>query len=174
MIVEPEPDVLEILVASLSRRFNAYITCAKDAETCLQAILTEPHDLIITELELDGLSGLQLAEQLSSLGTRPMILLGDHVTCSDAVAAMRLGVRDIFRKPFAVAELLDAAEQMIRQDLETRRRAARYHRLRDLVRQVVRERRDLDRRVELVCKDLVDAHRRLARRVAEVKASHAN
>ncbi len=37
--------------------------------------------------------------------------------------------------------------------------------MRELVRRVIRERRDLNRRVELVCRDLVGAHRRLVTRV---------
>ena len=171
MVVEPAPDVLEILVASLSRRFNAYITCAKDAGTCLECELTDPHEVLIAELELEGSSGLHLAEQVLSLGPRPVILIGDRITSAAAIAAMRIGVRDLFRKPFAVTALLDSAERALRAHREWVRRAARYHRLRELVRQAVRDRRDLNRRVDLVCKDLVEAHRRLARRVAEVKAT---
>ena len=56
------------------------------------------------------------------------------------------------------------------------RHAARYRRLRELVHRVIRERRDLNRRIELVCRDLVEAHRRLVHRVVEsegMRSSHS-
>ncbi len=169
LVVEPEPEIVEVLVACLSRRLHARITCVADARGCLDSELLEPHDLIITELELRDSDGLRLARELMSLGSRPIILLADQATCSDAIEAMRLGIRDVFRKPFPVDELLDSVERLIRAHVETRRRAARYHRMRELVRHVVRERRSLNRRVELVCRDLVGAHRRLVRRVTETQ-----
>jgi hypothetical protein len=45
--------------------------------------------------------------------------------------------------------------------------------MRELVRHVIRERRDLNRRIELVCRDLVEAHRRLVHRVVEFKGSQS-
>ena len=139
-----------------------------DAQSCLDSELSQPHDLIIAELELRDSDGLRLTQELLSLGSRPIILLADNATCSEMIEAMRLGVRDVFRKPFPVAELLDAVERLVRSQTEARRRAVRYHRMRELVQHVVRERRDLNRRVDLVCRDLVNAHRRLVQRITEV------
>ncbi len=167
LIVEPAPEIVEILVASLSRRLDAHITCVADAESCLDSELGQPHDLIIAEFELLDSDGLRLARELLSLGSRPIILLASNATCAEIIEAMRLGVRDVFRKPFPVAELLESVERLIGSQTEARRRAARYHSMRELVRHVVRERRDLNRRVDLVCRDLVNAHRRLVQRMTE-------
>ena len=169
MLVEPDSETVEILVASLTRRFDAHISCVVDAETCLDVELVEPHDLVIAEWELGESDGLRLAEQLLSLSDRPVILMAEAPSAEDAVAALRTGVKDLFCKPFAVGELLDAAGRILDGHDLKRRRQVKYHRLRKLVRRVIRERRDLNKRIELVCRDLVDAQRRLVNRVAEVE-----
>ena len=189
LLVEPDSQVCEILVASLARRFGTHITCVADADSALDADMLDPHHLVIAELALDQPSdvhppsadlsacvsrGMKLAEQLARLsgfcgpsdpGRRPLILLAHELTCDQAIEAMRAGVVDLFRKPFPVASLLDAAEQALHNYRLRRQQAAKYRRMRDLVRQALRERRDLNRRMELLCRDLVGAHRRLVRRV---------
>ncbi len=64
IVVEPNPDIVEILVSSLSRRLNAHITCVADAESCLDLDLVDPRHLIITEMDLTDSDGIELAERL--------------------------------------------------------------------------------------------------------------
>ncbi len=165
LLVEPDAEVLEILVAALARRFEAHITCVPDAESCLDVEMVDPHELVIAELNLEDSSGLELTEKLMALSARPVILLANEPTCDEAIEAMRLGVRDLFRKPFPVEDLLDAARRAVLGFDLRRRRTAKYRRMRELVRRVIRERRNLNRRVELICRDLVGAQRRLVHRV---------
>ena len=165
LLVEPDAELLEILVASLARRFDPHITCVSNAASCLDLELVDPHDLVIAELDLEDSHGVLLAERLLSLGNRPIILLADEPTSDDVIDAMRVGVRDMFRKPFPVEQLLDAADAALRDHSVHRRRAVKYRRMRELVRRVVSERRDLNRRIDLVCRDLVGAQRRLVNRV---------
>lgn len=167
LLVEPDPQVLEILVASLARRFDAHVTCVADAESCLDVDLLTPHDLVIAEMSLEDSTGLELSEKLLSLSARPIILLGEEPTHEDAIDAMRSGVRDFFVKPFPVSELLDSAERLLTGYEIRRLHTVKYSRMRDLVRRVIRERRDLNRRIELLCRDLVGAQKRLVHRVAE-------
>jgi len=168
LVVEPDAEVLEILVGALVGRFDAHITCVDTAEACLDVEVVEPHDLVITELVLDDFDGIQLSEHLTSLSARPVIILCDEATTEQAVAALRLGVRDLLTKPFPVTDLLDAADRALSGHRLRHDYAVRYHRMRNLVRKAVRERRELNKRIELVCRDLVGAHRRLAHRVVEL------
>ncbi len=168
MLVEPDSEVLEILVAAMSDRFDAHITCVDSAESCLDVEVVDPHDLVVAELELEDASGLELSEHLMSLSHRPVVLLADAPSTEEAIAALRLGVRDLFTKPFPVSQLLESAQQAITGQHIRREHAVKYHRMRSLVRTAIRERRELNKRIELVCKDLVGAHRRLAHRVLEI------
>ena len=171
LVCEPDPDVLEILVASLSRRFDAHITCTADAATCLDAEVTEPHDLVIAELDDgNGQSG-SLIQQLIMFGPRPVIVLADRPSRDDLVRVVRAGVADIFCKPFPVEELLSSAREQLDENNIRRQKAVKYRRMRDMVRRVVRERRDLNRRMNLVCQDLVGAHRRLVERVLAIRGT---
>lgn len=170
LVVEPDGEVLEILVASLTRRFDAQITCVPDAGACLDTEMLDPHDLVITELELDDEDGLQLAEHLLALSQRPVILLANALSCEEAVEALRMGLRDVFRKPFPIEELLDATHRALAGFDLRRRRAIRYRRMRELVRRAIRERRELNQRLDLICRDLVQAQRRLVRRVMAIEA----
>lgn len=173
MVVEPDSEILEILVAGLSGRFDAHLTCVDSAESCLDVEVVDPHDLIVAELELADSSGLDLTEHLMALSHRPVVLLADEPSTEQVLAALRLGVRDLLPKPFPVSQLLDAAEQALSGHHMRREHAVKYHRMRGLVRTAIRERRELNKRIELVCKDLVGAHRRLAHRVLEIGGSQS-
>ena len=174
LLVEPDGEVLEILAPSLARRFDAHMTCVDDAVSCLDVELADPHDLVIAEFNLAGTDGLDLAGKLMALSHRPVILLGDDPTCDEVIEAMRLGVCDVFRKPFAVAHLLETADRELRYVDLRRRRVVKYRRMRDLVRRTIQERRNLNHRMELVCRDLVGAHRRLVHRVLAIEGVNSN
>jgi len=172
LVVEPDPQILEILVASLARRFDAHVTCVADAESCLDVDLITPHDLVISEMHMDDSCGIDLAQKLLSLGNRPIILMGEEPSSEEAITALRAGVRDVFVKPFPVSELLEAAEGMLTGHEMRRQHTVKYSRMRDMVRRVIRERRDMNRRIELLCKDLVGAQKRLVHRVAEYERTN--
>lgn len=169
LLVEPDPDLLEILVSGFAGRMDPRITCVDSADSALEVDLGEPHDLVITELRLRRFGGLRLASQLVSAAgfERPVVLLADRISGRRAVETARVGVRDIFIKPFMLSDLLDRAEELLEEYAMHRQFVARYHRMRELVRRVIRERRHLNHRTELICRDLVGAHRRLVHRVLE-------
>lgn len=172
LLVEPDPAIVELLVETLRHHFDAVVTCVAGAEACLGTDLYDPHDLVIAEWTLEDSDGLELTEHLHILSPRPVILLVDEPTSEDTVAALRAGVCDVFVKPFSISDLIDAADRALKTFQLKRRQAAKYRRMRELVRRVIRERRDLNHRMELVCKDLVEAHRRLAQRVLSLDASN--
>lgn len=165
LLVEDDPRMIEMLVEGLVRRFDAHLTCVAGAEEALDIEIVEPHDIVVAELALPGMDGLTLTRHMMELSDRPVILLAEEPGLSQAVEALRLGARDLFPKPFAVGDLLDSMERAMARAGQARRFRAKHRHLRQLVRRVLRERRDLNRRIELICKDLVGAHRRLVHRV---------
>lgn len=189
LLVEPDGEMLEMLVASLSRHVYAHITCVADADGCLDIELSDPHDLVITELALSdtpgmsrfpadpetSASGLDLCEQLLGMSNRPVILLADLPTCDDVLSALRIGIRDVLCKPFPIDELLEVTDRALCGQRLRRTRSAKYRRMREMVKRVLRERRDMSnrlaacqKRIDLVCRDLVSAQRRLTHRFAEL------
>jgi DNA-binding response OmpR family regulator len=173
MLAEDDPRILEMLVRSFVDRFDAHLTCVGSAEDALDVEVLEPHDIVVAELNLPGTDGLTMARHLLELSDRPVILLAEEPGSSHAIEALRLGVRDLFPKPFAIGDLLDSMERALDQAHQAHQLRVKHNNLRQLVRRVLRERRDLNRRIDLVCKDLVGAHRRLVQRVLATEPAEA-
>jgi DNA-binding response OmpR family regulator len=165
MLVEQDPRLLEMLVESCVRHFDAHLTCVASGEDALDVAVVEPHDIVVAELDLPCMDGLTLTQHLMELSDRPVILLADEPATAHAIEAMRLGARDLFSKPFAIGDLLGSMERALRRSQATQQMRAKHVRMRQLVRRVIRERRNLNQRIDLVCRDLVGAHRRLVHRV---------
>lgn len=174
MLFEREPGMVELLVAALTRRFNAHLTCVADAAMCLDTELIEPHDLAILDAGRDHDGGLDLAANLLSLGARPVVMLMDEPRVGAVIEAMRVGACVVFEKPFPITELLNIVAQALRTRAIERARSVKYARMREMVRRVIRERRELNGRMELVCRDLVGAQRRLVNRVLSLEEQMVN
>ena len=71
-------------------------------------------DLVITDLKLPGLNGLDLVRQLHAAKPRlPIILITAHGTTETAIEATKLGAFDYLLKPFEMEELLDLVERAV-------------------------------------------------------------
>ena len=104
-------DSLTALLEPLSIRILTY----SNAQDFLDSLETqEAPDCLITEVDLPGLSGLQLLEQLSRLGHRvPTIFLSRDGNVRTAVHAMRVGAVDFIEKPFINGTLLQNVKKII-------------------------------------------------------------
>ncbi len=95
--------------------------------------------------------------------------MGSDPSQYDLIEAMRCGVVDFFAKPFEIEQLLATMERTMGAYRASLTYRQRYERTRMLLRKVIRERRELNERIDLICKDLVGAHKRLAMRVLDRK-----
>jgi nitrogen regulation protein NR(I) len=74
----------------------------------------QPFDLVITDLKMPGLSGLELVEQLHAVKPKlPIILMTAFGTTETAIEATKLGAYDYLLKPFDMAELLDLVAKAV-------------------------------------------------------------
>ncbi len=174
MLFERAPDMVEMLVAALTRRFNANLTCVADGALCLDTELIDPHDMAIIDAGRDHEGGLDVASNLLSLGARPVVMLMDEPNSDAVIEAMRVGAANVFAKPFAMTQFLNYVGHAMRERAIERARAVKYARMREMIRRIIRERRELNGRVELVCRDLVGAQRRLVGRVLSLEEQMVN
>ena len=114
LIVDDREDNLQFLGEYiLASAGYAYIT-ARDGFTGLQKALTERPDLIIMDIRMPGLSGLEVLENLNQRGLRiPVILMTFHGSEETAVKAFRLGARDYVIKPFGADEMYQAMDRAL-------------------------------------------------------------
>jgi nitrogen regulation protein NR(I) len=90
-------------------RANGYdVTALSRGDTGLERALAEPFDVVVTDLKLPGLDGLDLVRQLHQAKPKlPIILVTAHGTTEIAIEATKWGAFDYVPKPFEVEELLD-------------------------------------------------------------------
>jgi signal transduction histidine kinase/DNA-binding response OmpR family regulator len=122
---------------------NGYrVQAATDGESALRIALEEQVDLVICDLVMPNLNGLELMEELRKAGKEtPTILMTFHGTEGTAVNAFRLGARDYIIKPFTVEEMVEAIDRALAE--------ARLRRERDeLTRHVFRANRQLEQHVK--------------------------
>jgi two-component system response regulator HydG len=93
---------------------------AHDGEAALERLAVTPADLVVTDLRMPKLDGMGLLAQLQARapGTRVVVITA-HGSERQAVAAMKAGATDYFRKPFEMDELL----AVVRRSLESTRLA---------------------------------------------------
>ena len=87
--------------------------CSNGAEA-LEALIREPATLVISDLEMPGITGIQLLEQirLEHPGTEFVILTG-NASVDSAVGALRMGAADYLRKPLRAEELRQVVDRVI-------------------------------------------------------------
>ncbi len=105
LIVDDEINMLKTLGAVL-RRDGHDIRGVSNASDALQVIETEQFDLILSDVKMPGISGLQFLETLRGRGIEtPVIMMTAYGTIDDAVHAMKLGADDYVTKPFPMDEI---------------------------------------------------------------------
>jgi len=112
LIVDDEPNVRRVLGTLLEQ--SGYATRrAESGEQALALVRVQDPDLVLTDLKMPGMDGLELLRRLKlSFPEIPVIVLTAHGTIETAVEAMKLGAYDFLTKPFdkpQVAERVAAA-----------------------------------------------------------------
>lgn len=116
LVVDDEAVLVETIAYNLEQ--SGYrVTTASDGNSALQAARTEHPDLIILDIMLPGMDGLEVCRQLrreSSTATTPIIMLtakGDEI---DKVVGLEVGADDYVTKPFGRRELLARVRALLR------------------------------------------------------------
>ena len=117
LIIEDEPKMRRLLEISLGEDGHTVHT-APDAETGLKCFQREAIDLILTDLKLPVMNGLEfLQEAKRSNASVPIVVMTAYGTVETAVEAMKAGASDYVLKPFSMAEL----RLVIRKELDVQR-----------------------------------------------------
>ena len=104
-----DDEVMLVIVQHLLQRLGYRLSGFADSQAALTANREQPRafDLIVTDFNMPGMSGLQLAAALAALRPDLPIILSSGYVTEDMLRtqAMRLGVRDVLHKENAVDEL---------------------------------------------------------------------
>ncbi|HEY2298880.1 MAG TPA: response regulator [Jatrophihabitans sp.] len=105
LIVEDERALLRALAMNLTAR-GYEVTEAESGTRALSAAADTEHDLIVLDLGLPDLSGLDVIKGVRAYSAVPIIVLSARTGTSEKVAALDLGADDYVTKPFSIDELL--------------------------------------------------------------------
>jgi two-component system KDP operon response regulator KdpE len=113
LVVDDEPQILRVMRASLPIRGYEVLTASSGKEA-LDQLGKQVPDLVILDLAMPEMSGLEVCRRVREFSTVPIIILSAKGTESDKVAALDLGADDYVTKPFGMDELLARARAVLR------------------------------------------------------------
>ena len=116
LVVDDEEDILELVRYNLVRE-GYQVRCASSGEKCLQKVASEKPDLIVLDLMLPGIDGLEVTKILQSDSKTkhvPIIMLTAKGEEADIVTGLELGADDYVTKPFSPRILIARVRAVIR------------------------------------------------------------
>jgi len=105
LVVDDEPQITRVLRTSLSSQ-GYDIRIANDGETALEILKDWPADLVITDLSMPNMDGLELCRRLRAKSQVPIVVLSVKGEERTKVRALDAGADDYVTKPFGMNELL--------------------------------------------------------------------
>jgi two-component system response regulator MprA len=165
LVVDDDPNVLRVMKRGLVYAGYA-VDEASTGENALAAARERPPDLVVLDVMLPGVDGLEVCRRLRLVNPQlPILLLTARDRVPDRVAGLDAGADDYLVKPFAFDELLARVRALLRR---TRASEGEVYRYADLaINPATREVRRADRPIELTAReyDLLEFLTRHARQV---------
>src|SRR5690349_15974114 len=113
LVVDDEPQILRVMRVSLPARGYNIVTAA-DGEQALDEIHKQVPDLIVLDLAMPGMGGLEACRRIREFSSVPIIVLSAKGSESDKIAALDMGADDYVTKPFNLDELLARIRAVLR------------------------------------------------------------
>ncbi|MCJ8326204.1 MAG: response regulator transcription factor [Campylobacterales bacterium] len=104
LMVEDDSELAEVLSQYL-KKFNIHVTNYEDPFLALSALKLSSYDLVILDLTLPGMDGLDVCKKILSYHDIPIIISSARSDITDKVIALQLGADDYLPKPYDPREL---------------------------------------------------------------------
>ena len=113
LIIEDDPEIIKLLEIHLTDLI--YTTSkATDGEVGLQMALNNDYDLILLDLTLPSMDGVEICKKLRASKNTPVIMLTAKSEEIDRVLGLEIGADDYITKPFSIRELLARVKAVMR------------------------------------------------------------
>jgi two-component system response regulator RegX3 len=113
LLVEDEPSLVETVRYALERE-GFGVTVARDGREALERFAAEPPDLVLLDLMLPAVSGLDVCRRIRESSMVPIVIVTAKDAEADKVAGLELGADDYVTKPFSVRELVSRVRANLR------------------------------------------------------------
>jgi len=112
LVIDDEPQILRAMRSILSRSHE--VELAASGEEGLQLAADSAPDLVILDLTLPGITGMEVCRTLREWLKAPILILSVRDNEADKIAALDLGADDYLTKPFSAGELLAHIRALLR------------------------------------------------------------
>jgi len=114
LIIEDRRENIVFIANNILKPEGWEVITARDGKLGLQKAIEEQPDLIISDLKLPTMHGLDVLEELNKRGHRiPTIVMTFHGSEETAIRAFRLGAVDYLIKPFEIEDMLSAIDRAL-------------------------------------------------------------
>ncbi len=117
LLIEDEEPIAEMLRGFFEREEFRF-SHAPDGEQGLARIETRPPDVVLLDLNLPGIDGVEVCRRIRATSTVPVIMLTARDTEIDKVVGLELGADDYVTKPFSPRELVARVKAVLRRSQE--------------------------------------------------------
>lgn len=170
LVVDDDPAIAEFFADVLGGHVRCEVYRAASVDEARDVLNCEGIELLVTDLKLPDGDGLELLDELRDRQplSSAVVISGD--ICQDrAVEAMRLGALDYLAKPFNATQVIDRVSKALMQQQIKSRRERRMLKLKDAVRKLNAARKTVNKKVDLLCNDLIGAYGELSRQMDHVR-----
>ncbi|MGD8398662.1 MAG: response regulator transcription factor [Anaerolineae bacterium] len=113
LVVEDEPNIREVVSLYL-RRAGYDVTVVEDGDRAMEVLSDWLPDLVVLDLMLPGVDGLEITRWLRERGDTPIIMLTARRDEPDRIAGLEMGADDYVVKPFSPQELVSRVRAVLR------------------------------------------------------------
>ncbi len=117
LVVDDDHTVREVVVSYL-RAAGHQVTEAADGSSALRSMQEDPADLVVLDLMLPGIDGLEVCRRLRETSDVPVIMLTALGSETDRVVGLERGADDYVTKPFSPRELVLRVDSVLRRSVE--------------------------------------------------------
>ena len=115
LIVDDELDMLELLELIITDRTDYRVITTSEPQMATQLMREQPVDLVITDLRMPEMDGLELIEKIKQWDDQiPFIIITAYGTMESAMEALRQGALDYITKPFRREQILLTVEKAMK------------------------------------------------------------
>jgi DNA-binding response OmpR family regulator len=113
LVVDDEPNIVEVVSAYLNREHYRVVT-ASDGEAAMKLFAEHSPDLIVLDVMLPRMDGLEVCRRVRATGSTPIIMLTARGEETDKLVGLGIGADDYLTKPFSPRELVARVKAVLR------------------------------------------------------------
>jgi DNA-binding response OmpR family regulator len=117
LVVDDDATVREVVITYLSKAGHT-VTSAADGHEALASVASSQPELVVLDLMLPGIDGLEVCRRLRESGDIPVIMLTAKGSVNDRVVGLEVGADDYVTKPFSPRELVLRVDSVLRRTQE--------------------------------------------------------